>query len=123
MTTLTKAEEQLMQVLWTLGEGFLKEIVDKSPEPRPHPNTIATLLKILVEKGYVTYETVGRNNRYRPQISKKAYGNRRVNSLLRGYFEGSPANLMSHFLNDNQLSTTELENLLEQIRKAKNDQP
>ena len=57
MKVLTKAEEQVMQVLWKLGQGFLKEITDKMPEPQPHPNTVATLLKILVEKGFVHFET------------------------------------------------------------------
>ena len=62
MKSLTRAEEQVMQVLWSLKKSFLKEIVENSPEPRPHPNTIATILKILIEKGFVDFETQGRNN-------------------------------------------------------------
>ncbi|HZZ74562.1 MAG TPA: BlaI/MecI/CopY family transcriptional regulator, partial [Puia sp.] len=68
--TLTKAEEQVMQVLWKLGKGFLKEIIDSTPDPKPHSNTIATILKILVEKGFVDYTIHGRNNQYRPLISQ-----------------------------------------------------
>ncbi len=68
--TLTKSEEQVMQVLWKLGNGFLKDILDATPEPRPHPNTVATMLKILVEKGFVEYEIQGRNNLYQPRIGK-----------------------------------------------------
>lgn len=119
---LTKAEEQLMQVLWKLGKGFLKDIIDLTPDPRPHPNTIATLLKILVEKGYVEYEVQGRNNLYRPRISKTEYGKKSVNQLVKGYFEGSPAKLVSQFVSDNKLSLKELEDILQQIKTSKNAQ-
>jgi predicted transcriptional regulator len=118
---LTKAEEQVMQVLWRLGKGFLKDILDETPEPKPHPNTIATLLKILVEKGYVQYEVQGRNNYYQPRISKTEYGKKSVNQLVKGYFEGSPAKLISQFVSDNKLSLEELEALLQQIRSSRNN--
>src|SRR5579859_7977179 len=114
MKPLTKAEEQVMLVLWDLGKGFLKDIIDRTPEPKPHSNTIATLLKILVEKGYVGYEVQGRNNCYKPNISKEEYGRKSINQLVKGYFEDSPAKLVSQFLNDNQLSLSELEELLQQ---------
>lgn len=120
---LTKAEEQVMQVLWKLEKGFLKEVLEATTKPRPHPNTIATLLKILVEKGYVAYEVQGRNNLYKPLISKAEYGEKSVNQLIRGYFGGSPARLVSQFVNDNKLSLQELEELLQQIKSAKNAQP
>ncbi len=120
---LTKAEEQVMHVLWKLGKGFLKDITDSSPEPRPHSNTTATILKILVEKGFVEYEVQGRNNLYRPRISKTEYGKKTINQLLKGYFEGSPAKLVSQFVTDNKLSLEELEALLQQIKSSKNTEP
>jgi len=120
---LTKAEEQVMLVLWKLGKGFLKDIIDQTPEPKPHSNTISTLLKILVEKGYVQYEVQGRNNCYRPKISKTEYGKKNVQQLVKGYFEGSPAKLVSQFVSDNKLSLQELEELLQQIRSSKNQTP
>ncbi|HTL08916.1 MAG TPA: BlaI/MecI/CopY family transcriptional regulator [Chitinophagaceae bacterium] len=119
MKTLTKAEEQVMQVLWKLQQGFLKDVVENSPEPTPHANTVATLLKILVDKGFVTYETQGRNNLYRPKISKADYGKKSINQLVKGYFEGSPARLVSQFVNDNKLSLEDLEALLQQIKSQK----
>src|SRR5580698_11369655 len=100
MKPLTKAEEQVMLVLWKLGKGFLKEIIDGTPEPKPHSNTIATLLQILVEKGYVEYDVQGRNNCYKPRVSKAEYGKKSVNQLVKGYFEGSPAKLVSQFVSD-----------------------
>jgi len=120
MKSLTKAEELVMQILWKLQHGFLKDIVENSPEPKPHSNTIATLLKILVDKGFVDYEVQGRNNLYRPKISKTEYGKKSINQLVKGYFEGSPAKLVSQFVNDNKLSLEELENLLQQIKSSKN---
>jgi BlaI family transcriptional regulator, penicillinase repressor len=119
MKPLTKAEEQVMLVLWKLGKGFLKDVVDATPEPKPHPNTIATLLKILVEKGFVGFAVQGRNNCYRPLISKTDYGKTSANQLVKGYFEGSPAKLVSQFVSDKSLSLPELEELLRQIRSAK----
>ena len=119
--TLTKSEELVMQVLWKLGKGFLKEIIDATPQPKPHSNTIATILKILVEKGFVEYSIHGRNNLYKPLISQAEYGKKSVNQLIKGYFEGSPARLVSQFISDQKLSDAELEQLLQQIQTAKNN--
>ncbi len=119
MKSLTKTEEQVMQVLWKLQQGFLKDILENSPEPKPHSNTVATILKILVEKGFVGYETQGRNNLYKPKVSKVEYGKKTVNQIVNGYFEGSPARLVSQFVNDNKLSNEELEALLQQIKSLK----
>jgi BlaI family transcriptional regulator, penicillinase repressor len=121
--TLTKAEEQVMQVLWKLGKGFLKEIIESTPEPKPHSNTIATILKILVEKGFVEYSVYGRNNLYKPLISQTEYGKKSVNQLVKSYFNGSPARLVSQFINDQKLSEAELELLLQQIQSIKNNKP
>ncbi len=120
MKPLTKAEEQVMLVLWKLGKGFLKDIIDLTPEPKPHSNTIATLLKILVDKGYVGYVVQGRNNCYEARISKSDYGKTSAQQLVKGYFEGSAAKLVSQFVNDKKLSLQELEELLQQIKTAKN---
>ena len=117
---LTKAEEQVMMVLWKLGKGFLKDVLEQTPEPKPHPNTVATLLKILQEKGFVQVDVQGRNNCYKPRISKMEYGRKTANQLLKGYFEGSPSKLISQFVSDNKLSLKELEDLLQQIRSSKN---
>jgi len=119
MKTLTKAEEQVMQILWALQKGFLKDILENSPEPKPHSNTVATLLKILVDKGFVDYEVQGRNNLYRARVSKAEYGKKSLQQLVKSYFEGSPARMVSQFLSDNRLSTDDLEALLKQIKSSK----
>jgi len=121
MKNLTKAEEHLMQVLWKMGRGFLKDVVENSPEPKPHSNTVATILKILVEKGFVRYLVQGRNNLYIPKISKEEYGKKTMNQLVKGYFENSPSKLVSQFISDNKLSVKELEDLLQEIKSAKSE--
>lgn len=110
-----------MHVLWKLKQGFLKDIVEHSPDPKPHSNTVATILKILVDKGFVEYEVQGRNNLYRPRIGKTEYGKKSINTLVKGYFENSPAKLVSQFVSDNKLSVEELEALLQQVRSSKNN--
>lgn len=119
MKTLTKTEEQIMHALWQTGSGFLKDVIDELPEPKPHSNTVATMLRILIDKGFVTYEVQGRNNLYRPLISKEEYGNSSLVQMVRDYFAGNPANLVSHFVHDNAISVEELEDLLATIKKAK----
>ena len=121
MKPLTKAEERVMQVLWKIEKGFLKEIIENSPDPKPHSNTIATIINILIEKGYVEYETHGRNNLYWSRLSKDEYGKRIIDQLVKGYFEGSPFKLMLHLLSHHKLTADELEELMKQIRLEKNN--
>ncbi|HUR12373.1 MAG TPA: BlaI/MecI/CopY family transcriptional regulator [Flavitalea sp.] len=123
MKTLTKAEEQVMHTLWKLRQGFLKDILESFPEPKPHSNTVATLLKILVEKGFVEPEVRGRNNLYRVKITKAEYGKKTIQHLVKGYFDGSPSKVVSHFVADNKLTVEDLETLLQEIRNAKNSNP
>ena len=121
MKPLTKAEERVMQVLWRIEKGFLKEIIENSPDPKPHSNTIATVVNILVEKGYVEYETHGRNNLYKPRISKEEYAKKSINQILEGYFEGSYFKLVSQLLNGHKLTAEELDELTKLIRTEKNN--
>lgn len=120
MKALTKAEEQIMQVLWRLGQAFLREIVDEMPVPKPHQNTVATLLKILVEKEFVAVEVLGRQHRYSPLISKEDYSGKSIKQLAKNYFEGSFSNVVSYLVKENNISVDELEQLLKQIKKQQN---
>ena len=122
MKTLTKAEEQVMQVLWKTGKAFLREIVEAMPAPTPHPNTVATLLKILVEKEFVGIEVIHRHHLYAALVSKEDYSKRSIKQLVKGYFEGSFSNVVSFMVKENNLSVEELESLLKQIRKQKHQQ-
>ena len=114
---LTKAEEQIMQVIWKLEKAFLREIVEALPEPRPHQNTVATILKILVEKEFVSIEVIGRNHQYYPLISKEAYSKGTLQQVAKGYFEGSFSNMVSFFVKEKDISIKDLEQMLEQLKK------
>ena len=120
MKVLTKAEEQVMQVLWKLEKGFLREIVDNMPVPKPHQNTVATLLKILVEKEFVTATVLGRQHLYSPAITKDEYSKRTMKQIIKGYFEGSFGNVVSFMVKENNISIEELESVLAQIKKQQN---
>jgi BlaI family penicillinase repressor len=120
MKTLTKAEEQVMQVLWKLEKAFLREIVEAMPNPKPHQNTVATLLKILVEKEFVSVTVLGRHHEYYPLVSKDEYSKRTIKQFMKGYFEGSFSNVVSFMVKENNISIEELEGLLQQIKKQQN---
>lgn len=120
MKVLTKAEEQVMQVLWKLEKGFLREIIDAMPAPKPHQNTIATLLKILVEKEFVSVTVLGRQHLYAPLVGKDEYSKQTMKQIVKGYFEGSFSNVVSFMVKENNISIEELESLLAQIKKQQN---
>ena len=117
MKTLTRAEEQIMQALWKIEKGFLKDIVEAMPNPKPHSNTVATLLKILIEKKFVETETYGRMHQYEPAVSKDAYSKNSLSTVVKGYFGGSFTRAVSFLVEENKLSVEELELLLQQLKK------
>jgi predicted transcriptional regulator len=119
MKLLTRAEEQVMKVLWLLGSGLLMEIVEAMPVPKPHKNTVATILKTMVDKGFVRVENLGRVHRYHPAISKEAYSKDTLTSVAKGYFDGSFSNVVSFLVDEKKLSVKELELLLQQMKKNK----
>jgi predicted transcriptional regulator len=114
---LTKAEEQIMQVLWKLEKAFLRELVDAIPHPKPHQNTVATILKILVEKEFVSITVLGRQHQYAPLISKEEYSRKTMKQIVKGYFEGSFSNVVSFMVKENNLSVEDLEHLLKELKK------
>ena len=116
--SLTKAEEQIMQALWQLGKAFVKDIVDVMPEPKPHYNTVSTIIKILEEKGFVDHESLGKSNRYFPIVAKEDYTNRSMKQFVKGYFDGSFASMLSFFAKEKDISVKELENLLSELKKS-----
>lgn len=116
--TLTKAEEQIMQALWQIGPAFVKDIIDALPEPKPHYNTTSTLVKILIEKGFVDFKAYGKSHQYFPLVTKDEYSRNTLQQVAKGYFAGSFSNMVSFFLKEKDLSINELESLLAQIKKA-----
>jgi len=117
MKTLTKAEEQIMQVLWESGEGFVKEIRQGLPDPKPAYNTVSTIVRILEEKGFVAHKTYGRSHQYYPLVSKKEYSKSRLHEMLSNYFGNSFRELISFFAKENDLSLNELEELIQDVQQ------
>ncbi len=116
--TLTKGEEELMQVLWRLETAFTKDVLDALPEPKPHYNTVATLLNILVEKGFARVEAVGKQNRYAPLVKKDAYSRRTMHGFVTNYFNGSFADMLSFFAREKEISPEELEALAKELKSG-----
>ncbi len=119
MKPLTKAEEQIMQSVWKLETAFLKDIIDAQPDPKPHSNTIATIVKILVDKGFVGVNQIGRVHQYYPVVTKEEYSSSTIRNLVEGYFEGSFADAVSFMVKQKDISVKELELLLQEMKKTK----
>lgn len=118
---LTRAEEQIMQAIWSIGKGFAKDVHEQLEEPRPAYNTVLTVIRVLVQKGFVNYTTYGKSNEYYPTISKEMYSAQRMQSLKENYFGNSNAKLLSFFMKENNLDLTDLNELLEIIKNESHD--
>ena len=124
MEALTKAEEQVMQALWSIEKGFVKDVLEALPRPKkgesaPAYTTVSTLIRILEQKGFVDHEAFGRAHRYFPMISKEVYSTRTVRKVMKDYFGGSARGMLSHFIEREDLSIEELDALLKLIRERK----
>ncbi len=115
MKKLAKREEQLMQVLWQLEKAFVKEIIEELPEPKPHYNTVSTMIRILQKKGFVGHDAVGGSHQYHPLISREAY----LEDVLDGYYGNSYKSLVAHFAKGEKISPAELEEIIEMIKGKK----
>jgi BlaI family transcriptional regulator, penicillinase repressor len=115
MKELTKAEEQVMQYLWELEKAFLKDIVEKFPEPKPAYTTVQTVVRVLTKKEFIGYETFGKTNQYFPLVLKKDYFRGHFKGVVNNFFNGSVSNFASFFTDDKDLSLSELENMRQLI--------
>jgi predicted transcriptional regulator len=114
---LTKAEEQIMQVLWNLQEASVKEVIDKLPTPKPAYNTVSTIIRILETKEFVGHKPIGRGFLYYPIIEKETYSNQSLHKIMNGYFDGSFKSMVSFFVKENNMDVTELESILKEVNK------
>ena len=117
--TLTKAEEQVMQVLWKLKKAFVKDILKELPQPKPAYNTVSTIIRILEQKNIVSYEAFGRSHRYFPLIDKETYTARQTERLLKNHFGNSVESLLSFFVDKKKLDLRELDDILKNIKRQK----
>jgi BlaI family penicillinase repressor len=116
---LTKAEDQVMQILWKIERGVVKDIMEEMPDPKPAYNTVSTIVRILEQKGFVDHKAYGKTHEYFPTITKEKYTKFYLNNVLKGYFDGSFQNLVSFFARENKLNANDLEKLMNEIKKQK----
>lgn len=119
MNKLAKREEQVMQVLWDLEKAFVKEIIEHFPDPKPHYNTISTIIRILQNKGFVGHEAFGKSHRYYPAISKEEYQQKALGEVVQNYFDNSVPKLVAYFAKQEKISEEELEDIIRLIKTKK----
>lgn len=125
MKELTKAEEQVMQILWKIEKGFVKDIIDSMPKPKPAYNTVSTIVRILEKKGFVGHNAYGKTHEYYPLVSKKDYSGKFLKGFVKNYFGNSYRQMVSHFAREENLSIEEMESIIKllsnELKKQKQD--
>ena len=115
---LTKAEEQVMQYLWQLGEGLVQDVRDCFEEPKPSRTTVSTIIRILESKGYVAHKANGRIYTYYPLIRKDDYSKHQLSGIMKNYFDNSFSSMTSFFARESNLSVQEMEALLSEMKQV-----
>ena len=122
MKELTKAEEQVMKILWELEKAFVHDIIEKMPNSKPAYNTVSTITRILVKKGFVGYDAFGKTHQYHPLVDKDKYSKFYLSNFIGGYFGGSFQNMVSFFAKENDMDINELDELLSKVKQNIKDQ-
>jgi BlaI family penicillinase repressor len=117
MKELTKAEEQIMQILWKLEKGFVKDILEHLPKPKPAYNTVSTIVRILEKKGFVSHTAYGNTHEYYPVLSKEEYTRKFLKRFVENYFSDSFKEMVSFFAKEKDMSISELEDTMRLIYK------
>ena len=118
---LTKAEEQVMQILWKVGESIVRDLVDQFPDPKPAYNTVSTVLRVLEKKAFVDHKAYGTTYLYFPLVSKKEYSKFQFTNLIKNYFNGSFPKMAAFFAQENNLSIQELEEMMDMAKNELKD--
>jgi len=117
MEKLTNKEEEIMQVLWDLQKAFVKEVVEEMPDPKPHYNTVSTIIRNMEDKGLVKHRAFGKTHQYYPVISKEEYRKNYMQKTIQNYFENSYKNVVSFFAREEKISVKELKEIISIIEK------
>jgi BlaI family transcriptional regulator, penicillinase repressor len=112
MRELTRAEEEVMQVLWKIKKGFVKDILEHFDDPKPAYNTVSTIVRILQEKGFVDHKAYGRTHEYFPTVSKDEYSKSHLNTFVNNYFSNSFGKMVSFFAKEKEISVKEMEEIM-----------
>lgn len=116
---LTRGEEEVMQILWSIGSGFVNDIIARMKEPKPKYTTVATFIKILENKGFVRHEVVGKSHLYFPLVAKEEYAGNVMRSMVSNYFGGSLSQMVSFFSQKENISVKEMDEILEIVEKMR----
>lgn len=119
MKELTRAEDQIMQILWKLGRGVVKDIIREMPNPKPAYTTVSTIVRILETKGFIDHKAYGKTHEYYPKITKERYTRFYLKNMVRGHFDGSFHNLVSFFAKENKLDVKEIDQLVKHLHDIK----
>ena len=117
MMKLAKREEQIMQVFWDLNKAYIRDIIPLLPDPKPHYNSVATMIKILEEKGFLDHETAGNMHIYFPVISRENYQKFALKDVVSQYFDNSYPRMLAFFAKEQNLSEKELNEIVNIIKK------
>jgi len=117
---LTKAEEQIMQILWQLKEGIVKDIIEQMPDPKPAYNTVSTVVRVLEGKGFIDHKAYGNSHVYFPLISDDQYKKFTFDKMMKNYFSNSYQSLVSFIVDERKISIKELDELTSLIDNLKN---
>ena len=117
MEKVTKKEDEILNIFWDNGPMFVKEILELFPEPKPHFNTISTMVRSLEAKGYVSHKVYGTTYQYFATVQRSDFGRRTLKNIIKEYFGNSYKNAVSALVDDGELSTDEIKELLEQVEK------
>ena len=119
MKRLTRKEEELMKILWKLEKAFVKDIVEFYPDPKPHYNTVSSLVRLLQDKGVIGYTQYGNTYQYHPLISKEEYRSSFMSQVVSDYFDNSYKSAVAFFVKEKELSDSEIEELIRMIKEGK----
>jgi BlaI family penicillinase repressor len=119
MTKLAKREEQIMKVFWDLKKAFIRDVIPHLPDPKPHYNSVATMVKILEEKGFLDHETVGNIYCYFPVISREEYQKHAMKDIVSQYFDNSYPRMLAFFAKEQNLSEDQLKEIIKLIKSGK----
>jgi predicted transcriptional regulator len=120
---LTRAEEEVMQILWQIKKGFVKNMVERFPDPKPAYNTVSTIVRILENKGFIGHTAYGKTHEYFPLVGKDEYRKQYLNSMLHNYFGGSFRQLASFFAKNEKPDVRELEEIMRMMKDELDKKP
>lgn len=119
MKKLTRKEEDAMKILWKAKRGFVKDLIEFHPEPKPHYNTFSTIIRVLESKGFVGHKAFGKNHQYFPQVTKQEYRKSFMKGVVKDYFGSSYTNVVEFFIEEGRIDIKELKSIVKAAEKGK----